>query len=264
MIDRPSERKDYRFKRLVSHLGDLQDHQGIFSLIDQGSFLARQADYLGGFEQSGGDVEDHAIPAALRERDWNRFLHYAALALNLRGLAEALAEPEILGALVKAGRAALARDVASRIADPLRRAEARSALAASCERGSELFQDLLRGIREDLAEGRPTASVLCAIARRLGPELSSHWRSWIDRIDGSQQEVPAVWKAVAESWLGRGEIAAPDLWTALSEVKVSQLLLDLAPRLGELETADADALLKRFDSLFPTDDVRRRARALQC
>ncbi|HYX22942.1 MAG TPA: hypothetical protein VFC23_02230, partial [Thermoanaerobaculia bacterium] len=62
--------------------------------------------------------------------------------------------------------------------------------------------------------------------------------------------------------LGRGEIAAPDLWTALSEVKVPQLLLDLAPRLGELETAGADAVLQRLDTLFPSEDeARRHARA---
>jgi hypothetical protein len=257
------ERQNYLFRQLVSHLDSAGAWEKLFDLLEEKPFLAEQADHFGGFEPSGEDVESRVLPATIHLKDWTRFLRFASLALNLRGLAEALAEPEILDTLAAGGRFNLAQDIADRLTNPLRRAEARAILAAAYGPENERFPDLIRRIEEDLGSTTPTPGTLARVARYLGPELSSRWRSWIERLDAPPQEVSAVWKVVAESWLDRGEIDAPDLWMALSEIKISQLLLDLAARLGDFETADAEALLRRLDSLFPAgDEARRRARAL--
>src|SRR3954466_3088689 len=164
------EQREYQFRRIVAHLSEAEAWPKIFDLLETKPFLADQADHFGGFEPSGADVERHAVPAAIRLADWNRFLRYASVALNLRGLAESLAEPDILRALVRDGRLRLARDVVDRLSDPLRRTQARSVLASACRSRSDLLPDLLRSVEEDLEDAAPTPTALAAIARSLGPE----------------------------------------------------------------------------------------------
>ena len=251
------EQREYQFRRIVAHLSEAEAWQKIFDLLEKKPFLVDQADHFGGFEPSGGDIEQYAIPAAIRREDWNRFLRYASLALNLRGLAESLAEPDILRALVRDGRHGLARDVVDRLANPLRRAEARTVLASACRSRNDLLPDLLRGIEADLETVTPTAPVLAFIARSLGPELSSRWQGWIERLPPEPAESARVWAAVAGSWLDRGETRADRLWEALAQLGDRELLLKQAARLGRLDQRDIDETLARLASLFGDDKPAR-------
>lgn len=241
---------------MISHLSGAENWPQLFALIEEKPFLADQADYFRGFERSGEDIERHALPATIQLGDWDRFLRYATLALNLRGVAESLAEPDILRALVRGGRLDLARDVVGRLADPLRRAEARAVLAASCRSRSDLLPDLLGGIEEDLAHVTPTAAALSAIARSLGPELSGRFRDWIRRIEPA--ESGRIWAAVAASWLDRGETRAPAFWEALAGVSDRQALLELTRRLGWLDRGEIEESLQKITALWGEDVSARR------
>jgi hypothetical protein len=248
------ERQNYRFRQLVSHLNSAEAWEKLFDLLEEKPFLAEQADHFGGFEPSGEDIEGHVLSATIHLEDWNRFLRYASLALNLRGLAEGLAAPEILRALVQGKKLALARDLVDRLADPLRRAEARAILAHAWDSMDNVFSKLLQGIEEDLETVPPEAQALTAIARSLGPELSSRWRGWIERLPAGTDE---VWAAVAASWLDRGEAGATGLWEALGEIRDPRLLLGLIIRIGEISQGEIGEMFKRIASLPGNDAVSR-------
>ncbi len=89
----------YALRGLMAHLHATGSWPRLFDLLETKPFLADQVKGLGGFQASGEDLETYALAGAIEARDWQRFLHYAALALNLRGLAEDLTEPTILRAL---------------------------------------------------------------------------------------------------------------------------------------------------------------------
>ena len=176
------ERREYRFRQVISHLSSAAAWPQLFDLLETRPFLADQADFFGGFEATGEDIERYALAAAIGVEDWDRFLRYASLALNLRGLAETLAAPEILRALAQGNRLRLARDIVDRLAELPRRAEARAFLAAACGPASELFPELVRGVEEDLEMAAPTSAVLATNARCLGLELAVHWQRWTARL----------------------------------------------------------------------------------
>lgn len=249
----------------MSHLTDDEDWPRLFDLIENRGFLARQAEVCGDFEASTGDVEAYAVPAALGLRDWNRFLHFSLLAVNLRGLAEALANPAVLRALAQGGQLALARGATARLANPVQRAAARATLAASCRDHEETFQELLRNVGRDLEEVAPDAEIreeivaaLGAIARSLGADLQHAWRSWIARLVPEAPARRRIWRAVAESWLERRDPAAPGLWEALRAIGEAETLLELAPgALGGLTLEDPGGTLERLLSLFPEGSAER-------
>lgn len=250
----------YLYRNVVAHLSAGEAWPSLFELLEDRSFLADQAEHFNGFERSGEDVELYVIPATIRQGDWARFLRFASLALNLRQLAETLAEPDLLRALVQGGSLDLALDTASRLVDPLRRAEARAVLAWACRSRSELLSSILRGIEEDLEGSVPTATTLEAVARWLGPELESRWPMWIERASLKKAEKAGVWASVAGSWLERGETRASGLWGALAQVRDLERLQELVERLGEQDQGDLDEALARLAPLFG-EDVGGRRRA---
>lgn len=256
----------YAFRSLVAHLHEIQDWPRLFALLETKPFLADQAERLGGFQPSGDSLETYALPAAIEAQDWDRFLHYAALALNLRGLAEDLAEPEILRALARDGRTSLALDAAGRLSDPLRQAEGLAAIASGCEAGPERDGVLreLGGRLDDLAKEAGGATdrpeILAAIARDAGPNLQDRWPQWIGRL--APGRAAQVWRAVAEGWLRRGDPLAPELWSALAAVGEVSGVLAFAPAgLAAMSPEDPAEILRRLEALIPDPLDRQRAGA---
>jgi hypothetical protein len=253
----------------IAHLHHGKNWARLFELIEQDGFLAKQAEHFGGFQRPGEDVENHVLPAAIETRDWERFVHFAAVAVNLRALAEDLVDPDILRALAVGKREALARDLAARLPDPVRRAEAYAIIASACGQGHPAFGDLLREIARDLqtaeaneeAERQNPLPSLVAIARRLGPELDTLWPVCLPRLTPAPEDAAQVWQAVAAAWLDRRDAQAPGLWRALAEIDDPHLLLEIAPqRLAELEPDDPWAILEKLRPLLgPDDDARRWA-----
>jgi hypothetical protein len=255
---RTAERDSYLYRQLIAHLNGARDWPRLFDLLERRTFLADQAEHFSGFRQSGDDLEEFALPAAIQGGHWNRFLHYATLAVNLRGLAEALAEPEILAALAQEGRLALARGTVAAIADPLRRAQARAVLAESsaAEGAPSLVHEIEADLKAAAQAGQPLVPTLRTIARHLRPEVPVPWQEWLALRELLPQERDAVWRAVAESRLSRGNLAE-GLWESLAAIGDPRVLLDFAPvRLGELPIEDAAPVLERLQALFPSEEMR--------
>jgi len=263
------EKREFRFRHLIAHLRGARDWQRLFELIEQRGFLADQADSFGGFGRPGEDVEEHVLTAAIEAGDWDRFVRFAAVAANLRALAEDLTDDEILTALSQGerdglARDGLARDLAARLADPVRRAEARAVVAVACGPGHPAYGLLLREIAQDLqepldAERRvsPLSSLL-AVARRLGPELDALWPVCLPQWTLTPDDSARVWQGVATGWLDRGDIQAPGLWRALAEIRNPRLLLEIAPEhLANLKPEDPWAILGKLRLLFESDEENR-------
>lgn len=260
----------HAWRHLVGHLHAAGETKRLFALIEQRGFLAGQADFFGDFGQTGVDVEGFLLPAAIAAADWNRFLRYAAVALNLRGLAEDLEEPEILQALVREDRKELALDLAGRLVDPLRRAAALAVIAGECRSDPALFRSLLESIGQSLeaplpespvpAEAKRRGELLARMARCLGPDLSPWWPVWIGKAGLSPEQAAPVWRTVAESWLDRGDPAAPALWEALRQIQDPTVLLAFLPQaLAALPSGDPEEALAKLSALFANDETRRHA-----
>ena len=262
-----AELRSFRLNYKIAHLSYGKEQAKLFELVEQRGFLAEQADYFGGFQRPGEDVEKHVLPAAIIAGDWERFVRFAAVAANLRALAEDLADPDILRALASGGREALARDLAIRLTNPVRRAAAHAVIAAACGQGHpacgeflrEIAQDLQMDVADDAREGRAPLPFLIEIARRFGPELDTLWPVCIPRLVHAPGDASRVWQAVAQAWLERGDAQAPGLWRALSEIGDPHLIAEVAPeRLADLETDDPWKVLERLGPLLREDDAARR------
>lgn len=254
----------YRFRNLIAHLSGSRDWPRLFELVEQRGFLADQADWFGGFERPGEDVEEHVLRAAIEARDWERFVRFAAVAANLRALAEDLVDPDILRALAAGERVALARDLAARLTNPVARGEAHAVIATACRRDHLVFGDLLHAISRDLqaaeaTEGRSPIPSLASIARQLGPELDTLWPSCIPRLAPAPGDADLVWQAVAAAWLNQSDIKAPGLWRALAEIREPRRILEVAPeRLADLGPEDPAEILDKLCSLLGADENVRR------
>ena len=256
--------RGFRFRNLIAHLSSSRDWPRLFELVEQRGFLADQADWFGGFERPGEDVEEHVLRAAIEARDWERFVRFAAVAANLRALAEDLVDPDILRALATGGRVVLAQDLAARLTHPVARGEAHTVIAVACGRGHPAFGELLQEIARDLqsaaeTERRSPLPSLVAIARQLGPELDTLWPVCIPRLAPAPEDADRVWQAVAAAWLDRGDVQTPGLWRALAEIRDPHRMLETAPeRLADLGPDDPEDVLDRLRPLLGSDDDVRR------
>ncbi|HSK79198.1 MAG TPA: hypothetical protein VLQ45_22280, partial [Thermoanaerobaculia bacterium] len=256
----------YASQRIVSHLYEQKDWQRLFDLLETKPFLADQAEQLAGFQASGDDLETYVLAAAMEAGDWRRFLHYASVALNLRGVAEDLAAPEILRALARTGRAGLALDAAGRLPDPFRQAQALASIAAA-SLDISTRDDVLRELENRLddlareADGKSDhAEALAGIAREAGPALHTRWAEWIGRLASGR--AAEVWRAVAERWLDKGDLREEGLWQTLHAIGDPAQVLALAPaRLGARDLEDPAKILRRLDGLLPDRPDRQLAGA---
>jgi hypothetical protein len=261
-----------RPRHLIDQLALSLEWPRLCELIEERGFLAEMAE-AHGFQRPGEDVEEHVLACAIAAGDWDRFVRFAALACNLRALAEDLAAPEILQALTRSDRIPLALDIAARIAEPIHRAEARAVIASACGPGREPFGALRRAISEDLQEvsatgadeepeARTRVPSLVTIGRLLGPELDALWPLCLSKL-APESEHPRIRQAIAAAWLDRGDPHSTGLWNALEAVSDPRLLLEIAPEaLSALELDDPQAILEKLGALFRSqDEVRRLALA---
>ncbi len=203
----------------------------LFDRIDRHRLLVQQAECFHGFAQCSTDLEQHALGGTVELGDWDHFVHYALLALNLRGAAEALDDDEILRALVRQERRELAENIAMQLSDPDRRAAARAVLG-DCSQGAAR-SELVRQVRDDLRSiPRPedartaerTCAALLSVARHLGSEVASDWPELVTRIAPEPAPRNRLWLALAESCRPCGGDTPPICRDALREVDDPALL----------------------------------------
>lgn len=250
-----------RFRYPIRHLYRAGEYEALFDLLEKPGFLARQAEVCGGFQQASIDIEQHALPAAITAWEWDRFLHYALLAINLRGLAEAMAAEPVLRALVRGGRFDLAEDTVAQLPDPARRAAALAGLAA-WQRGGERYPELLRRVHEALEPWSFPGidlplDALCSVTRHLAPDLVPFWTVWIERLGEDRKAVHRLAWAVAEGYLAQERVEDPGLWQALARVEPDVLVSELPERLGGTDLADHRRVLERLRALLGYEEYPR-------
>jgi hypothetical protein len=144
----PPKKREYAIRHLIAHQARAGAGETLFQKIEAHPFFADQATCSGGFRRSSEDIEEHILPLILQSEDWERFLRYGSLAVNLRRIADDLADPDLLPVLARSGHMTLALDAAARISDPVQRALGRAALAASLD--ADKRKDLIEELRSDL------------------------------------------------------------------------------------------------------------------
>jgi len=266
--------RGHMFRSLVSHLHAAGDCERLFTLIETKPFLADQALHLGGFEHGSRDLESFAIPATIQKGDWPRFFHYSILALNLRGIAEMLAQPEILKSLSRADSLSWATSVAGLLFDPLDRAEALATIAESYDVNAPEKFALVERLRDELdsvplsigqrADVERRTEALCNIGRKLGPELYGSWGTWITLFSLGAKEARRIRRAVVESWIDRGNLQTPTFWERLRTMDDPLALLEIVrSRLCSASAVLPGDTIDRLEPLFQgRADLFHRARAI--
>jgi len=239
------------------------------ALVDlEAGFLAWQADRLGDFGQSSEDLESHVLPFLVRQEDWVRFIRWATVAANLRGLAAGLDSPAILQALERSGLGPMVETLAGQLSDPLRRARARAVVLAEREPADPAFGTLKNDLEGDLEafpepreEGPAEALVdtLVEIALRLAPELQARWQEWIAVLEiQSPDRADRLRRAVVEGLLRAGALRTPLLREVLAATRDTGDLCDrLAAVLAHLDSTERWELV---DHLAGPDLWERSAR----
>ncbi len=257
-----SEKRKYLYQRLISHLIEQENPERLFELLEDRDYLALQTDFWGGFQPTSRDLEK-VLATTIDRQDWNRFLRYALIAFNLRGLAESLGDSEILGAMAAHGRMDLALDIVAQLSDPQHRARAYALLTAHCGQENVPRGQLLGKLVDDLNSVKLQPSsmqawtlTLCDVARHSGPELKHHWDRWVEPLGQASSQRDQVWRAVAESWLMRRKVGSDGLWDALGRIHDSQLLLEFLPRrLADSCVRDPESVLDRIAELPHGDEA---------
>jgi hypothetical protein len=229
--------------------------------IEEHGLLMLQAERLQGFARSTADLETHVLPAAVAAGNWDGFLQYALTAVHLRGLAEALADEVVLGALARQGRLDFADSLAAQLAAPERRAWAQAVIGAATVGGERARR--VRQLREELqglpasdsaAEGAARArrlTCLSGIARHCGADLQDDWQELILRATEDPVERDRLWLEVAGACLDQsGDACHPGFRAALRAIGNRQTLLLGLPRLWqESGPDDLDAARVLADQL---------------
>jgi len=235
---REKERQDYLYSHYVAQLDESGEYEKLCELIEKTPFLAAQIDYFEGFQASSRDLENFVLPAVIECADWNRFTHLALVALNFRGLADVLAEEEILTSLVRQGYRRLAHDIAAQLSEAATRARARAAVLAADPKAPDVGE-LLRQITDDLDHLTATSDEaaiesrfisLCRVAYHLGPRLHHRWADWIESLSSREEYAIRVWRAVAESWIRVGGWSEPGMRQALGAMGEPERIIDWLPR----------------------------------
>lgn len=225
---RPNSETDLRYRQLLELAVEL-DRPDLWRLlfceIDERGLLGDLLGHVAGtpesrlfgvFDRAAADLERFLLPAAVALADWPRWLHFLLLGANLRGLAEALAEREILSALVRSGRLDFARQVALRLPGAQARARALCAIlaalpaAASREDAARLKGDLRAALDEGAAAGSgPEAdawsAMLAEAARTVPRTYLQTWPDWLARLGSRPELADRVRLALVEGFVLDGE-----------------------------------------------------------
>ncbi len=222
-----SFRENYQLRYLAHHAHEAGSWELLFEQIEVRDLLVRQAKQFKGFAQSTRDLEEHVLPGTIILEDWDRFIRYSLVAVNLRGLAEALVEEEVLRALAHQDQIELARSLVEQLPDPGRRVAAYAILADETK-DADFRSQLLQEVQDDLralptSDEENSAAMLETVARHLGPELERDWASLVARFDEKPGLKSRLWLALADGCRKRGW-GHSGVSRALREVRDSSLV----------------------------------------
>lgn len=260
LADLSAEQRNYLLRHAISHQVANGTAEVLFRRIEKHPFFADQANGSGGFRLGSEDLEKHILPLALQNGDWERFLRYSSLAINLRRIADDLAEPDLLPALARNGHRQLAFDAAARVADPVRRALGWASLAASLDPDDADRKDLLDLVRNDLAllapiddpeEAQTRAMTLLQIGLSLGPEILPALERIPPPRAGQEPRSGLLAMSAAAGALQRNGGLDAEAWRILRNLQEEEILAEFLPdQLGNAAaTAEPARLLENLSTL---------------
>ena len=262
---RTQEITDYFFSNVISHYAETGKQNKIFELLESTGFLSDQLSHSKIFGKSSDDIETYAVPAAIKAKDWNRFLHFVLLALHLRGTAEDILD--FIKPLAQSGQVAIALDAVNHIASPVDRSGAKAMIASTLPADSQVYQNLLKSLPQDLASIPPLTadptlvelvtertfwmSIVVAqtfgLAAReaLSPLLVERPVWWSD----------AVWVSMTQCHAKQHGLLDPDLWLALLNLRdLATLKIHLPEQLAAVTSfSQAEELIALVENL--SDDA---------
>ncbi len=235
-----SERRNYLIHHAIAHQVENGIAETLFRHIEKLPFFAEQANCSGGFRRGSEDIEAYILPLALKTGDWDRFLRYSSLAINLRRIADDLAEPDLLPALARHDHRPLALDAAARVSDPVQRALGRAILAASLDPDDADRRKLFDLVRDDLAllapiddpEGaQARAGALFQIGLRLGPDILPALKRVPPPRDGQEPTPGLLAMSAAAGALQRSGGLDAEAWHLLRNLREPEVLAYFLPDL---------------------------------
>jgi hypothetical protein len=225
------EIREIRFEDLLAWAtrhGDDRSWRRILRQIEGGFFL-RQAEHYGDFTATLRDLEAHLLPHLARSEDMERWLRWAQTAIHLRGLVDNLGAEALWPALAAGGHLPLARNLASQIPDPLRRARVLGEITHVVSRQGRDFGELLDQIRADLDEASEPAddldldawiTTLSVLGRHHGVALRQCFSEWIAHLPPDPtSRADEIHLAVVGCFFTRGLTGDADLWEFLRRVR---------------------------------------------
>jgi hypothetical protein len=246
----------------LSRYPELLDRPGVreplFARLE-GDLVAAMAAHHESFAPALRFLESAVLPAAVKVGDWRRFLRFAVVAVNIRGLAADLTPP-VLAAVASAGHGRLAATLADERVDPLERLRARAAVADALRRRGEEDGAVAAGLLGSLAadfEALPgpeaRAAALEELAPRLADALRGRWDGWIDELAAaSPAAADRVRLALADAELAAGE-TGDATWARIAAVSDRVALGDLLARRAADLGDDLSSMLTRLRRLAVGD-----------
>lgn len=256
----PAPQRRYLIHHAIAHQVANGATEILFQRIERHPFFAEQATCSGGFLRGSEDIETHILPLVLQTGDWERFLRYSSLAINLRRISDDLAEPDLLPALARHGHRQMALDATARVSDPAQRALGRAILAHSLDPGETDRKALVDLVREDLArlapidnpeEAQARALALLQIGLRLGPEILPSLERIPPPPEGQEPRPGWLAMSAAASALRRNGGLDAEAWRILRDLREEQVLAQFLPDLLGEAAANAEParLLENLASL---------------
>lgn len=151
-----SQEIDENVERMFELYFNSDADEELFETLETQHYLANSVEKLGGIETLARILEKYATRAAIRRRDWRRFIHFSLLALNLRRFPESLLEPEILQALCIKNNRGLVNDLIQQISDPYSRFWAFTTMVRTTSRHNRYDKKLIDHLQDSFFNLEPT------------------------------------------------------------------------------------------------------------
>ncbi len=260
LVSLSSEKRRYTINHIIAHQVEEGTAKTLFQQIEKHPFFAEQATCSGGFGRGSEDIERHILPLVLKVGDWERFLRYSSLAINLRRIADDLAEPDLLPVLARHGHRQLALDAAARVSDPVQRALGQAILAASLDPDDADRRRLFDLVRDELAslapvydpeEAQARAEALFQIGRHLGPEILPALQRIPPPREGQDPTPGLLAMSAAVGALQRNGGLDAEAWHILRNLREQEVLAYFLPDLlGDVAaTVEPERLLDNLSTL---------------
>ena len=245
----------FALNNLVFHLYQAGKNSQLAALFDKGQFLSKKANATASLDLLE-DLETYLLPVLSKQRDWTRFVQFALIAANLRGLGEKLQSGDLLEVIAREKSPGMSRALCRQISGSASRAAARARFAKYFPEAPEFSLERICG---DMAliqqpEGEQQAEVLAQaldiIAETVGLHPTFPWPVWLDWIAGTALASKVQAKLIF-AWAAHEKRGLKVLQEILSRVSLPESLADhLLENLQNISLSSKLVLLNHLSEIL--------------